>query len=610
MSGVASGRFTALPLVVRELEVLRVTERGPRMRRVTVGGPELGAFDRDGLALPAFTSLAFDDHVKFVLAPDGDIAEALPLQRENGIEWPTSQVRVTRDYTPVQVDPVAGEVSFDFVLHSGDGARGDGSAAGPAERWAAAARPGHTLWAVGPKSSTIVPDDAEWTLLVGDETGIPAIERFLLERPVDGPVTVVLAVAEAAATPELPLAQADSLVTVVAEPGDPHALGEAVCALPRPVGTGYVWAGAESRALLPVRKRVTRDWGIAKSHVNITGYWHRTAGAAEHAGGVDQDRHRAAGRLLPVLAGVVHSPVSWFAVRIALRSGLLRRLESGPIRMRALAERLGVGIEQLGPLIELLAAADVVGLEDGAVSLTPDGELLIDDEHVAELFDGARADQVMLLADLEQALGADTSNWARHRGASFWAQAAEDPAEYRELMEAAGRLAFLVPALKTVPAVAGSGPVTVVGPGAAVLATALAGEGRAIRIVEPRSVLPALAADVAASEVEITDVWARGRDTVVLGGLALAARDDAEAFAYLSELRHTASTVVLAEATGTDALGPDALEQALLRVAVCGARPRTRDDLRRLAARAGWSVDEVWPLGWGVEAISLTHAPR
>ena len=240
------------------------------MRRVTLGGPEFGAFARDGFDLPEFTSLAFDDHVKLIFAPDGDIADALPEQRENGIEWHPSEVRVTRDYTPVHLDREAGEVSFDFVVHS---ARDEGR--GPAEEWATAARPGDELWVVGPKSSTMLPASADWVLLVGDETALPAIERYLRDRPLEAPVRVVLAVSDAAALPDLPTAPGDTVVTVIAEPGDPKALIGALSETPRPDGEGYVWAAAESRALLPVRRLASGEWGIPKNRINMTGYWHR-----------------------------------------------------------------------------------------------------------------------------------------------------------------------------------------------------------------------------------------------------------------------------------------------------------------------------------------------
>ncbi|MFI1652951.1 hypothetical protein ACH4XT_39330 [Streptomyces avidinii] len=40
------------PIVLRELTALRVSDVTPGMRRVTLGGPQLHAFEHTGLSLP------------------------------------------------------------------------------------------------------------------------------------------------------------------------------------------------------------------------------------------------------------------------------------------------------------------------------------------------------------------------------------------------------------------------------------------------------------------------------------------------------------------------------------------------------------------------------
>ncbi len=57
------------------------------MRRVVLGGADLAAFTRDGIDRPAFAAPGFDDHVKLILASDGDVRAALPAQLPHGIEW-------------------------------------------------------------------------------------------------------------------------------------------------------------------------------------------------------------------------------------------------------------------------------------------------------------------------------------------------------------------------------------------------------------------------------------------------------------------------------------------------------------------------------------------
>ncbi|MFE1889777.1 siderophore-interacting protein [Streptomyces microflavus] len=87
------------PIVLRELTVLRVADVTPGMRRVTLGGPQLRAFHRDGLDLPALRTEGFDDHVKFFFA-EGDEPPVLPGQNVSSLDWPVDARPLAKDYTP------------------------------------------------------------------------------------------------------------------------------------------------------------------------------------------------------------------------------------------------------------------------------------------------------------------------------------------------------------------------------------------------------------------------------------------------------------------------------------------------------------------------------
>lgn len=206
------------PIVLRHLEVAAVVDVTDRMRRVTLVGEELAGFSRDGLDLPPFVSTGFDDHVKIVLAEGGDLATVLPVQRAQSIDWPDAPHGRVRDYTPRRWDPETGALELDFVRH------GDG----PAARWAEGARVGDRLHIAGPKSSVVLPAALDWVLLAGDETALPAIGRFLDERPTAAPVQVVVEVHDDSARQELALRPGDTLRWVVAAEGATSGLTEAV----------------------------------------------------------------------------------------------------------------------------------------------------------------------------------------------------------------------------------------------------------------------------------------------------------------------------------------------------------------------------------------------
>src|SRR2546429_3762223 len=125
-----------LTLAVRRTEWLT-----PHLIRVVFGGADLEKFTDNG-----FT----DKYVKLTF--DG----------------------ARRTYTVRSHDPAAGELAIDFVYH------GDEGLAGP---WAAAARPGDTLSLAGPGGAYAPDPAADWHLLVGDESALPAIGAALEAMP-------------------------------------------------------------------------------------------------------------------------------------------------------------------------------------------------------------------------------------------------------------------------------------------------------------------------------------------------------------------------------------------------------------------------------------------
>jgi NADPH-dependent ferric siderophore reductase len=156
----------------RKLEVLRVVDLTPRMRRITVGGPQLAGF----------VSLGSDDHVKLFFpqtAEEQTALETLELGAGQKGNMPPM-----RDYTPRRIDLDTLELDIDFVLH------GDG----PAATWAAQATPGQYLHIGGPRGSMVVPDIFDSYLLIGDETALPAIARRLEELSANRRALVVVEV--------------------------------------------------------------------------------------------------------------------------------------------------------------------------------------------------------------------------------------------------------------------------------------------------------------------------------------------------------------------------------------------------------------------------------
>jgi NADPH-dependent ferric siderophore reductase len=252
------------PLKARLLQVQQVQELAPRLRRITLQGPDMGGF----------TSAAPDDHVKLLFPAPGQLRPVLPVFGPQGPTFPEGAERpVARDYTPRAFDSAQGTLVLDFVLHGH----------GPAGLWARHARAGDWLGVAGPRASRVVPDVHDAYLLAGDETALPAIGRWLEQLPAGRAVTVLCEVDGADDQIELPRrarCQIHWLHRQGPPAGDSGLLAAAVAALTLPPGSVYAWVAAESSQMRLVRQHLQRDRGFDAAHLYAAGYWKR--GQADH----------------------------------------------------------------------------------------------------------------------------------------------------------------------------------------------------------------------------------------------------------------------------------------------------------------------------------------
>ena len=230
----------------RVLKVERVDRIAASMIRATLGGD-----------LAGFTSLGFDDHVKLFFPTGRNDADGKPEMD-------------SRDYTPRRYDPKANTLEIEFVLHD----------AGPATRWAEQAKAGQTLHIGGPRGSFVIPTTYDWHLLVGDDTGVPAIARRLEELPA-GARAVVLAEVDNAADEVSFKSAAEVSVTWVhrngAEAGSTDALSRGLASLKLPKGDYYAWVACESLTAKALRAQLIANHGANPKWIRAAGYWRRGA---------------------------------------------------------------------------------------------------------------------------------------------------------------------------------------------------------------------------------------------------------------------------------------------------------------------------------------------
>lgn len=225
-------------VVRRMLRVASKQHLTPRMIRIVFHSDELQGFD----------SPSPDDHIKILLPAGGD---GKP---------------VMRDYTPRRWDTEAGTLTLDFALHQN----------GPATEWARTAEVGDALEIGGPRGSTVVPDDFDWYLLVGDATALPSLGRRLESLRPGVPVLVFALVADGEEQQEFS-SSATCQIEWLHSSGnlgqDASAVRTAVERFPLPAGDGFIWIAAEVSVARELYKYAVETLHHPKQWIKAAAYW-------------------------------------------------------------------------------------------------------------------------------------------------------------------------------------------------------------------------------------------------------------------------------------------------------------------------------------------------
>lgn len=244
--------------VMRTATVTGVQRLTPDMIRVHFEGPDLRTIEPNEQT---------DRYIKLLFAPEG-ADYAWPFDPDEVRETrPREQWPVTRTYTIRTIDPSAGTMSVDFVVH------GDTGLAGP---WAAAAQPGDTLGFMGPGGGWGPDPEADHHLLVGDEAAAPAIAAALDALPEDATATVLVEVANEAGRLELrDLPGVDVRWVQRDDTGESYgvALARATREVPLPEGRLAVFVHGNADMIKDLRRYLFVERGVPRDQVSISGYW-------------------------------------------------------------------------------------------------------------------------------------------------------------------------------------------------------------------------------------------------------------------------------------------------------------------------------------------------
>ncbi len=251
----------ARPAGFRIGTILRSSDVTARMRRVTIGVPDLRDFDCPPAAL--------GPHVHLLL-PRQDLAEqAWPVADEAGrAVYPPPETRpILRTYSVRDFHYGQGSIDVDIVLH-GDGGHGS--------RWAMRAAPGEEVGLWRPHARILDHAPSRY-LFAGDETALPAIAFILARLPQDAVGTALIEVRDESDHQVLdrpPGIRLRWLHRGEALPGTTTHLIDAV----REEGMApadFVWVGAEAAAARAIRRFARADRRLPAEQAYILNYWKR-----------------------------------------------------------------------------------------------------------------------------------------------------------------------------------------------------------------------------------------------------------------------------------------------------------------------------------------------
>jgi NADPH-dependent ferric siderophore reductase len=258
-------RLRREPPAFRRVQVRRIEDLSPRLRRVTLAGPELAGLPE---GLPAAS-------VRLLL-PRGDAVE-LPPWDGNEFRYADGTRPAIRSLTPRRAATAVdagddAELDVDIVLHG----------TGALSTWTSGAEPGAPVAVAGTGRGYTIDPTARDIVLAGDETALAAIAVLLDALPTAATVRVLVEVAHPDARIDLPAHPGASVSWHDLPAGSPPgaALVPAVEALELAPDV-RLWAAGEAAAVQRLRRHAFEVRGLARSQAVVRGYWkHGRAGDA------------------------------------------------------------------------------------------------------------------------------------------------------------------------------------------------------------------------------------------------------------------------------------------------------------------------------------------
>ena len=243
----------------RRLTVIRSEQITPNMKRITLGGSELQGFPADQES--AYIKLQ---------VPDGESGDL-----------------VMRTYTVRNFNAELNELDVDFVVHGVEG---------PASAWATAVQPGDEILVAGPGGKKLLDFSADWFLLAGDMTALPAISVNIEQLPAHAKGYAVIEIhseedAQSFETPD------GFEVFWVINPNTETAntcLLDKLMQLPWHEGRHSIWAACEFSKMKALRSYFKQEKKVVSKDLYVSSYW---------KAGLSEEQHKKVKKLDSVARG-------------------------------------------------------------------------------------------------------------------------------------------------------------------------------------------------------------------------------------------------------------------------------------------------------------------
>ncbi len=192
----------------------------------------------------------------------------LPWREGDRICWPKNKP-VSRAYTVRKYRPETNELDIDFVAHGTES---------PGSGWAMTCHPGDVIGLAGPGGPDPLLQPADWHILAGDLSALPAISAILEELPSTAQGHAFIEIDSADDEHSLEHPANVELHWLVREPAiEPLPLEKAIAQVAPPAGVNSISAfvAGENASVVACRNKLIADYQLSKKNLYAIPYWKR-----------------------------------------------------------------------------------------------------------------------------------------------------------------------------------------------------------------------------------------------------------------------------------------------------------------------------------------------